>query len=173
MPDFARYRERHGSRGAGPSSSGSLHPGAGPWSLRQSKPIAARSTRSPPLPEAVADTGRPVLLKRGTSATIGEWLPAAEYIAHRGNLGVVLCERGIRTYERATRNTLDLSAVPVAQQLSHLPVIVDPFARGRTCRSGGSARPRGYGRGGRRGDGRRPPGAGDGAVRRATGARRP
>jgi 3-deoxy-7-phosphoheptulonate synthase len=68
----------------------------------------------------------PVLLKRGMSATIQEWLMAAEYIAQRGNLDIVLCERGIRTFEKATRNTLDISAVPVAQRLSHLPVIVDP-----------------------------------------------
>ncbi|MFE2377103.1 3-deoxy-7-phosphoheptulonate synthase [Streptomyces sp. NPDC059398] len=92
--------------------------------------IGTRSMQSFPLLEAAADTGKPVLLKRGMSATVEEWLLAAEYIAHRGNLGVVLCERGIRTYERATRNTLDLSAVPVAQQLSHLPVIVDPSHAG-------------------------------------------
>jgi 3-deoxy-7-phosphoheptulonate synthase len=64
------------------------------------------------------------------SATIQEWLMAAEYIAQRGNLNIVLCERGIRTFETATRNTLDISAVPVAQQLSHLPVIVDPSHSG-------------------------------------------
>jgi 3-deoxy-7-phosphoheptulonate synthase len=72
------------------------------------------------------------MLKRGMSATIEEWLMAAEYIAQRGNLDIVLCERGIRTFENATRNTLDISAVPVAQRLSHLPVIVDPsHAAGR------------------------------------------
>jgi 3-deoxy-7-phosphoheptulonate synthase len=64
------------------------------------------------------------------SATIEEWLMAAEYIAQRGNLDIVLCERGIRTFETATRNTLDISAVPVAQRLSHLPVIVDPSHSG-------------------------------------------
>ena len=74
--------------------------------------------------------GKPVLLKRGMSATIEEWLMAAEYIAQRGNLDIVLCERGIRTFETATRNTLDISAVPVAQRLSHLPVIVDPSHSG-------------------------------------------
>jgi 3-deoxy-7-phosphoheptulonate synthase len=74
--------------------------------------------------------GKPVLLKRGMSATIEEWLMAAEYIAQRGNLEAVLCERGIRTFETATRNTLDVSAVPVAQSLSHLPVIVDPSHSG-------------------------------------------
>jgi 3-deoxy-7-phosphoheptulonate synthase len=71
-----------------------------------------------------------VLLKRGMNATIEEWLMAAEYIAQRGNLDIVLCERGIRTFETATRNTLDISAVPVAQRLSHLPVIVDPSHSG-------------------------------------------
>ena len=64
------------------------------------------------------------------NATIEEWLMAAEYIAQRGNLDIVLCERGIRTFEKATRNTLDISAVPVVQRLSHLPVIVDPSHSG-------------------------------------------
>ena len=71
-------------------------------------------------------TGLPVLLKRGLSSTIDEWLNAAEYIIAEGNYNVVLCERGIRTYETATRNTLDLSAVPVIRAKSHLPIIVDP-----------------------------------------------
>jgi 3-deoxy-7-phosphoheptulonate synthase len=69
---------------------------------------------------------KPVLLKRGLSATIKEWLMAAEYIMSNGNSKVILCERGIRTFETATRNTLDLSAVPVLKQMTHLPVIVDP-----------------------------------------------
>ena len=68
----------------------------------------------------------PVLLERGLAATIDEWLYAAEYIIAEGNPNVVLCERGIRTYETATRNTLDLSAVPVIREKSHLPIIVDP-----------------------------------------------
>ena len=73
-----------------------------------------------------------MLLKRGMTATIEEWLMAAEYIAQRGNLDVVLCERGIRTFEPSTRNTLDISAVPVVQATSHLPIIVDPsHAAGR------------------------------------------
>jgi 3-deoxy-7-phosphoheptulonate synthase len=76
--------------------------------------------------QAVGSTGRPVLLKRGMQATVEEWLMAAEYVAQRGNLDIVLCERGIRTFEHATRNTLDISAVPLAQAASHLPVIVDP-----------------------------------------------
>ncbi|KJR41823.1 3-deoxy-7-phosphoheptulonate synthase [Candidatus Magnetoovum chiemensis] len=74
----------------------------------------------------VGMANKPVLLKRGLSATIKEWLMAAEYIMSRGNHNVILCERGIRTFETATRNTLDISAVPVLKQLTHLPVIVDP-----------------------------------------------
>jgi 3-deoxy-7-phosphoheptulonate synthase len=69
---------------------------------------------------------KPVLLKRGLSATIKEWLMSAEYIMSKGNQKVMLCERGIRTFETATRNTLDLSAIPVLKQLTHLPVVVDP-----------------------------------------------
>ncbi|MCG6553193.1 MAG: 3-deoxy-7-phosphoheptulonate synthase [Candidatus Magnetominusculus sp. LBB02] len=69
---------------------------------------------------------KPVLLKRGLAATIKEWLMAAEYIMSRGNHKVILCERGIRTFETTTRNTLDLSAIPVLKQLTHLPIIVDP-----------------------------------------------
>ena len=68
----------------------------------------------------------PILLKRGLSATIEEWIMSAEYIMAGGNENVILCERGIRTYETYTRNTLDLSAIPAAKKLSHLPVIVDP-----------------------------------------------
>lgn len=74
----------------------------------------------------VGGVDKPVLLKRGLSATIKEWLMSAEYIMSRGNQRVMLCERGIRTFETATRNTLDLSAIPVLKQLTHLPVIVDP-----------------------------------------------
>jgi chorismate mutase len=74
-----------------------------------------------------AGQGRtPVLLKRGFGATIEEWLMAAEYILAAGNANVILCERGIRTFERATRNTLDLSAVPVLREMTHLPIVVDP-----------------------------------------------
>jgi 3-deoxy-7-phosphoheptulonate synthase len=80
--------------------------------------------------QAVGAAAKPVLLKRGMSSTIQEWLMAAEYIAPRGNLDIVLCERGIRTFEPVTRNTLDISAVPVARRLSHLPVIVDPSHSG-------------------------------------------
>ncbi len=92
--------------------------------------IGTRNMQNFPLLQAVGTAGKPVLLKRGMNATIEEWLMAAEYIAQRGNLDIVLCERGIRTFETATRNTLDISAVPVAQRLSHLPVIVDPSHSG-------------------------------------------
>ncbi|MCL0086000.1 3-deoxy-7-phosphoheptulonate synthase, partial [Thermodesulfovibrionales bacterium] len=74
----------------------------------------------------VGAVDKPVLLKRGLSASIKEWLMSAEYIMSRGNQRAILCERGIRTFETATRNTLDLSAVPVLKQLTHLPVAVDP-----------------------------------------------
>jgi 3-deoxy-7-phosphoheptulonate synthase len=92
--------------------------------------VGTRNMQNFALLQAVGAVARPVLLKRGMSATIQEWLMAAEYVAQRGNLDIVLCERGIRTFEPATRNTLDISAVPVAQQLSHLPVIVDPSHSG-------------------------------------------
>ena len=92
--------------------------------------IGTRSMQNFALLQAVGSAGKPVLLKRGMNATIEEWLMAAEYIAQRGNLDIVLCERGIRTFETATRNTLDISAVPVAQRLSHLPVIIDPSHSG-------------------------------------------
>lgn len=75
---------------------------------------------------AVGKSGVPVLLKRGIASTIEEWLDAAEYIMSEGNYNVVLCERGIRTFETATRNTLDISAVPVVKERSCLPVIIDP-----------------------------------------------
>lgn len=74
----------------------------------------------------VGKSGKPVILKRGMSATIEEWLLAAEYILSEGNPDVIMCERGIRTFETHTRNTLDLNAVPVIKELSHLPIIVDP-----------------------------------------------
>jgi 3-deoxy-7-phosphoheptulonate synthase len=92
--------------------------------------VGTRNMQNFPLLQAVGTINKPVMLKRGMNATIEEWLMAAEYIAQRGNLDIVLCERGIRTFEKATRNTLDISAVPVAQRLSHLPVIVDPSHSG-------------------------------------------
>ena len=88
--------------------------------------IGARNMQNFELLKEVGKTGMPVLLKRGLSATIEEWLMAAEYLMASGTDQVVLCERGIRTYEKATRNTLDCSAIPVVQKLSHLPVIGDP-----------------------------------------------
>jgi 3-deoxy-7-phosphoheptulonate synthase len=75
---------------------------------------------------ACGRAGRPVMLKRGFGATIEEWLMAAEYIASAGNGQIILCERGIRTFETSTRNTLDLTAVPLLHHLTHLPVVVDP-----------------------------------------------
>ncbi len=88
--------------------------------------IGARNMQNFRLLLEVGAINKPVLLKRGLSATIKEWLMAAEYIMSKGNLNVMLCERGIRTFETATRNTLDLSAIPVLKELTHLPVIIDP-----------------------------------------------
>ncbi len=88
--------------------------------------IGARNTQNFPLLQAVGQTQKPVLLKRGMMSTVEEWLMAAEYILAQGNDRVILCERGIRTFEPYTRNTLDISAVPLVKQLSHLPVVVDP-----------------------------------------------
>ena len=88
--------------------------------------IGARNMQNFELLKAVGKTGMPVLLKRGLSATIEEWLMAAEYLIASGTDQIVLCERGIRTFEKATRNTLDCSAIPVVHKLSHLPVIGDP-----------------------------------------------
>lgn len=88
--------------------------------------IGARNMQNFDLLRAVGRLNVPVLLKRGLSATIDEWLMSAEYIMSEGNQNIILCERGIRTFEKATRNTLDLSAVTVVKRRSHLPVIVDP-----------------------------------------------
>lgn len=88
--------------------------------------IGARNMQNFRLLEAVGKTGKPIGLKRGISGTIDEWLNAAEYIAVQGNQKIIFIERGIRTYETATRNTFDLSAVPVIKKLSHFPIIVDP-----------------------------------------------
>ncbi len=88
--------------------------------------IGARNMQNFELLKAVGQTGKPVLLKRGLAATIEEWLMASEYLMASGCDQIVLCERGIRTYEQATRNTLDISAIPVVQKLTHLPVIGDP-----------------------------------------------
>ncbi len=88
--------------------------------------IGTRNMQNFELLKEVGKSKRPVLLKRGMSATIEEWLNSAEYILSEGNENVILCERGIRTFETYTRNTLDLSAVPAIKELSHLPIIVDP-----------------------------------------------
>ncbi len=92
--------------------------------------IGTRNMQNFALLQAAGSVGKPVMLKRGMTATYEEWLMAAEYIAQRGNLDIVLCERGIRTFETGTRNTLDIAAVPVLQGLSHLPVIIDPSHSG-------------------------------------------
>ncbi len=88
--------------------------------------VGTRNMQNFRLLSELGQINRPVLLKRGMSATIEEWLMAAEYIVSGGNSRVILCERGIRTFETMTRNTLDISAVPIAKELSHLPVFVDP-----------------------------------------------
>lgn len=88
--------------------------------------VGARNMQNFDLLKALGQTDKPILLKRGMSATIEEWLMSAEYIMAGGNNNVIFCERGIRTFETATRNTLDIQAVPVVQKESHLPIIVDP-----------------------------------------------
>lgn len=88
--------------------------------------VGARNMQNFVLLKALGTTDKPVLLKRGLSATIEEWLLSAEYIMVGGNHQVILCERGIRTFEPYTRNTLDLSAIPIIEKLSHLPIVVDP-----------------------------------------------
>jgi len=94
--------------------------------------VGARNMQNFNLLSALGQVRKPILLKRGMSATIQEWLLAAEYIMSGGNYDVILCERGIRTFETSTRNTLDISAIPVIEKLSHLPIIADPsHATGR------------------------------------------
>ena len=88
--------------------------------------VGARNMQNFTLLKKLGKLDKPILLKRGLCATIEEWLMSAEYIMAEGNQQVILCERGIRTYEKYTRNTLDLSAIPIVKSLSHLPVIVDP-----------------------------------------------
>ena len=103
--------------------------------------VGARSMENYALLEALGECGRPVLLKRGMTATLEDLLRSAQVIAMAGNPGVILCERGIRTFETATRNTLDIAAVPVLKTVSHLPVIVDPsHAAGVRCLVGVLAR---------------------------------
>ena len=88
--------------------------------------VGARNMQNFDLLKELGKTNKPILLKRGLAATIEEWLMAAEYIMSEGNENVILCERGIRTFETYTRNTLDVSAIPAVKKLSHLPVVVDP-----------------------------------------------
>lgn len=88
--------------------------------------VGARNMQNFDLLKKLGKLNKPILLKRGIAATIEEWLMSAEYIMSEGNNNVILCERGIRTYETATRNTLDISAIPIIKKLSHLPIIVDP-----------------------------------------------
>jgi 3-deoxy-7-phosphoheptulonate synthase len=88
--------------------------------------VGARNMQNYPLLQAAGETGMPILLKRGIDATIEQWLMAAEYVAQQGNLSIVLCERGIRTFGMPTQTTLDIAAIPAVQGLSHLPVIADP-----------------------------------------------
>ena len=88
--------------------------------------VGARNMQNYPLLERLGQIRKPIMLKRALSGTIKEWLMAAEYIVAKGNPNVMLCERGIRTFETATRNTLDINAIPVLKSLTHLPVIVDP-----------------------------------------------
>ena len=88
--------------------------------------IGTRNMTNFSLLNTIGEIRRPVMLKRGMSATIEEWLQAAEYIAHRGNYEIILCERGIRTFETFTRNTFDVSAIPAVSSLSHLPIVADP-----------------------------------------------
>jgi 3-deoxy-7-phosphoheptulonate synthase len=92
--------------------------------------IGARNMQNFDLLKEVGKTDKPVLLKRGLSATYKEWLMSAEYIMSEGNENVILCERGIRTFETETRNTLDIQAVAVIKELSHLPIIIDPSHAG-------------------------------------------
>jgi len=88
--------------------------------------IGARNMQNFPLLDEVGKTRKPVMLKRGLSSTIQEWLLAAEYILAQGNENLILCERGIRTFEPSTRNTMDISAIPIVKRISHLPIIADP-----------------------------------------------
>ena len=128
--------------------------------------IGARNMQNFVLLAEAGKTGKPVMLKRGFAATVEEWLLSAEYILAQGNTDVMLCERGIRTFETATRNTLDLNAVALVKRLSHLPVIVDPShgtGHWYLVRTDGGGRPR---RWRRRADDRGPPQPRSRALRR-------
>ena len=105
--------------------------------------VGARNMQNFTLLRELGHARKPVLLKRGISATIEEWLLSAEYMLSGGNTDVILCERGIRTFETATRNTFDISAIPVVKKLSHLPIVADPEPRRGTPRHGGADGARG------------------------------
>ena len=128
--------------------------------------VGARNMQNYTLLRELGHARKPVLLKRGISATIEEWLLSAEYILAGGNNDVILCERGIRTFETATRNTFDISAIPVVKKLSHLPIVADPEPRRRTPRHGGADGARGGGRRRRRPDHRGAQRSGSRAERR-------
>jgi 3-deoxy-7-phosphoheptulonate synthase len=103
--------------------------------------VGARNMQNFALLRKLAKTGKPILLKRGASATIKEWLSAAEYLLHGGNEHVVLCERGIKTFDNSLRNTLDLAGVALVKEMTHLPVIVDPsHATGKRSLIGATAK---------------------------------
>ncbi len=129
--------------------------------------IGARNMQNFSLLEAVGGQRRAVMLKRGLSATIQEFLMAAEYIVKQGNYNVILCERGIRTFETMTRNTLDLGSIPLIKRLTHLPIIVDPSHGTGDRAVGAGPGARGDRARRRRADGRGSPRPGEGAVRRA------
>ena len=114
--------------------------------------VGARNMQNFTLLRELGHARKPVLLKRGISATIEEWLLSAEYVLSGGNTDVILCERGIRTFETATRNTFDISAIPVVKKLSHLPIVADPEPRRRPARHGGADGARGRRRRRRRPD---------------------
>ncbi len=128
--------------------------------------VGARNMQNFTLLRELGHARKPVLLKRGISATIEEWLLSAEYILAGGNSDVILCERGIRTFETYTRNTLDISAIPVVKKLSHLPIFVDPSHGTGTARQGGADGARGGGGRRRRPDHRGAQRSGHGAERR-------
>jgi 3-deoxy-7-phosphoheptulonate synthase len=103
--------------------------------------VGARNMQNFSLLKELGKARKPVLLKRGISSTIKEWLMSAEYIMANGNHDVIMCERGIRTFETETRNTLDINAVPVVKQKSHLPIVVDPsHGTGRSALVGSMAK---------------------------------
>ena len=128
--------------------------------------VGARNMQNFALLKSLGSCGRPVLLKRGMSSTIKELLMSAEYIVAHGNPNVILCERGIRTFETATRNTCDIAAVPVLNELTHLPVVLDPEPCHRKTQPGSRAGARRSGRRRRRPDRGSAPVPGEGGQRR-------